>query len=108
MLYPLPKTGGLFKEKGNLIEMIKNKSIVSNKGLDVGPFNLVNTKDSPNIYYDKRLIQICQVPQLPYLGFNTDINMYQPMKKAIELYPLPKTGGRFRKMANKELCLWVR
>ena len=60
--------------------MIKNKSIVSNNGLDVGPFNLVNTKDSPNIYYDKRLIRICQVPQMPYLEFNTDINMYQPMK----------------------------
>ena len=51
-------------EKGNLIEMIKNKSIVSNNGLDVGAFNLVNTKDSPNICYDKRLIGICQVPQL--------------------------------------------
>ena len=72
-------------EKGNLIEMIKNKSIVSNNGLDVGPFNLVNTKDRPNIYYGKRLIRICQVPQLPYLEFNTDINMYQPMKEAIEL-----------------------
>ena len=72
-------------EKGNLIEMIKNKSIVSNNGLDVGPFNLVNTKDSPNIYYDKSLIRICQVSQLPYLEFNTDINMYQPMKEAIEL-----------------------
>ena len=72
-------------EKGNLIEMIKNKSIVSNNGLDVGPFNLVNTNDSPNIYYDKSLIRICQVPQLPYLEFNTDINMYQPMKEAIEL-----------------------
>ena len=72
-------------EKGNLIEMIKNKSIVSNNGLDVGTFNLVNTKDSPNIYYGKRLIRICQVPQLPYLEFNTDINMYQPMKEAIEL-----------------------
>ena len=83
-LYHLPKTGGCFREKGNLIEMIKNKSIVSNNGLDVGPFNLVNTKDSPNIYYDKRLIRICQVPQLPYLEFNTDINMYQPMKEAIE------------------------
>ena len=71
-------------EKGNLIEMIKNKSIVSNNGLDVGPFNLVNTKDSPNIYYDKSLMRICQVPQLPYLEFNTDINMYQPMKEAIE------------------------
>ena len=69
-LYHLPKTGGCFREKGNLIEMIKNKSIVSNNGLDVGPFNLVNTKDSPNIYYDKRLIRICQVPQLPYLEFS--------------------------------------
>lgn len=71
-------------EKGNLIEMIKNKSIVSNNGLDGGPFNLVNTKDSPNIYYDKRLIRICQVPQLPYLEFNTDINMYQPMKEEVD------------------------
>ena len=78
-VYHLPKTGGRFREKGNLIEMIKNKSIVSNNGLNVGPFNLVNTKDSPNIYYDKRLIRICQVPQLPYL----------------ELYHLPKRSGRF-------------
>ena len=69
-LYHLPKTGGCFREKGNLIEMIKNKSIVSNNGLDVGPFNLVNTKDIPNIYYDKRLIRICQVPQLPNLEFS--------------------------------------
>ena len=69
-LYHLPKTGGCFREKGNLIEMIKNKSIVSNNGLKVGSFNLVNTKDSPNIYYDKRLIRTCQVPELPYLEFS--------------------------------------
>jgi hypothetical protein len=76
-------------EKGNLIEMIKNKSIVSNNGLDVGPFNLVNTKDSPNIYYGKRLIRICQVPQMPYL---------ENKKARVVLYNLPKTGGRFSKV----------
>lgn len=79
--------------------MIKNKSIVSNNGLDVGPFNLVNTKDSPNIYYDKRLIWICQVPQLPYLEFNTDINMYQPMKEAIEAV---KDGRLYIKKLGQE------
>lgn len=71
-------------EKGNLIEMIKNKSIVSNNGLDVGAFNLVNTKDSPNIYYDKRLIQICQVPQMPYLEKNIITGKWQPTKEAIK------------------------
>lgn len=76
-------------EKGNLIEMIKNKSIVSNNGLDVGPFNLVNTKDSPNIYYGKRLIRICQVPQMPYL---------ENKKARVVLYHLPKSGGRFSKV----------
>ena len=75
-------------EKGNLIEMIKNKSIVSNNGLDVGSFNLVNTKDSPNIYYGKRLMRICQVPQMPYL---------ENKKVRVVLYHLPKTGGRFIK-----------
>lgn len=71
-------------EKGNLIEMIKNKSIVSNNGLDVGTFNLVNTKDSPNVYYDKRLIQICQVPQMPYLEKNIITGKWQPTKEAIK------------------------
>lgn len=71
-------------EKGNLIEMIKNKSIVSNNGLDVGQFNLVNTKDSPNIYHDKRLIRICQVPQMPYLGKNIITGKWQPTKEAIK------------------------
>lgn len=76
-------------EKGNLIGMIKNKSIVSNNGLDVGTFNLVNTKDSPNIYYGKRLIRICQVPQMPYL---------ENKKARVVLYHLPKSGGRFSKV----------
>ena len=88
--------------------MIKNKSIVSNNGLDVGPFNLVNTKDSPNIYYDKKLIRICQVPQLPYLEFNTNINMYQLMKEAIEAV---KDGSLYikkyrRKVTNSQRSLY--
>lgn len=64
--------------------MIKNKSIVSNNGLDVGTFNLVNTKDSPNVYYDKRLIQIFQVPQMPYLEKIIITGKWQPTKEAIK------------------------
>ena len=71
-------------EKGNLIEMIKNKSIVSNNGLDGGPFNLVNTKDSPNIYYDKRLIRICQVPQMPYLEKDIVTGIWKSTKETVE------------------------
>ena len=54
--------------------------------------NLVNTKDSfgfqtksksSSTYYDKRHINICQVPQMPYLTHNYD-GVWTPTQEAIK------------------------
>ena len=70
-------------EKGKFVDIIQEK----NKPETV---NLVNTKDSfellenksPSNYYDKRLINICQVPQMPYLEMVN--GEWRPTQKAIK------------------------
>lgn len=41
-------------------------------------------KSNPPKYYDKRLMNICQVPQMPYLEKNIITGKWQPTKEAVE------------------------
>lgn len=86
-------------EKGKLIDLIKGNE--QEKRLEA--FNLINRQDSnePYGYYDKRLINICQVPQMPYL----DKNLF-PTKEVINLVKegalsIKKEGQEY-KMINKD------
>lgn len=54
---------------------INNQSLITNKG---------KTDTQPFQDYDKRLIQICQVPQLPYMEFNSATKQWLPTKETIE------------------------
>lgn len=49
-------------------------------------------KSNPPKYYDKRLMNICQVPQMPYLEKNTITGKWQPTKEAVEAV---KNGALF-------------
>ena len=65
-------------EKGNLIDNIMKKNKLETSFELEKAVKPINRRDSFQ-YYDKRLINICQVPQLPYL----DENLI-PTKKTIE------------------------
>lgn len=87
-------------EKGKLIDIIQEKNKLGNLSPLITQresepnkpetVNLVNTKDSfeplenksPSAYYDKRLINICQVPQMSYLEMKN--GKWQPTKEAIQ------------------------
>lgn len=87
-------------EKGNLVDiMLKENKVLqrvpSNRkgeaGLDsLKAFNPQKRQDnfepweskSPSEYYDKRLINICQVPQMPYLEMKD--GKWQPKEEAIQ------------------------
>lgn len=47
-------------------------------------FNRINRSDNFTNYYDKRLISICQVPQMPYLEKNITTGKWQPTKEAVK------------------------
>lgn len=70
-------------EKGKLIDLIQQK----NKPIAVNPINRRDSNEllenkSPSNYYDKRLINICQVPQMPYLEMVN--GEWRPTQKAIK------------------------
>lgn len=75
-------------EKGYLINNLFEK----NKLEAVNPINRRDSFEfdrqlgnkSSNEYYDKRLIRICQVPQLPYMEFNSATKQWLPTKETIE------------------------
>ena len=76
-------------EKGKLVDILQERS--SSKTVDVSedvPENLsplISPWESelPSNHYDKRLVNICQVPQLPYME-RTEDGTWLPTKKAVE------------------------
>lgn len=75
-------------EKGYLINNLFEK----NKLEAVNPINRRDSFEfdrqlgnkSSNEYYDKRLIRLCQVPQLPYMEFNSATKQWFPTKETIK------------------------
>ena len=69
-------------EKGRLIDLMKNPSQLT----QINPQDRLGLEGSniPYEYYDKRLINICQVPQMPYLEKNPVTGKWQPKKEAVE------------------------
>ena len=79
-------------EKGKLVDILKKTNVEKKKpdnSMEEMPGNenainpLVSQDDSLNTYYDKRLINICQVPQMPYLTQNDD-GLWTPTQEAIK------------------------
>ena len=62
------------KPDNSMEEMPGNENVIN---------PLISQDDSPNTYYDKRLINICQVPQMPYLTQNDD-GLWTPTQEAIK------------------------
>ncbi len=91
-------------EKGKFVDIIKNKPVAVNP---------INRRDSnelsdehPSTYYDKRLYQICQVPQMPYLEQNKD-GQWQPTKEAVEAVRngellIKKEGQTYKMLENPQ------
>lgn len=71
-------------EKGRLIDIIQQKNkleTISSQKKARNSLELLENK-SPSEYYDKRLINICQVPQMPYLEMKD--GKWQPKEEAIQ------------------------
>ena len=84
-------------EKGRLIDILQEKnrpetfnpkksqdSNEPNSTFDNRPTLMREEKSNPPNYYDKRLISICQVPQMPYLEKNLVTGQWRPTKEAVE------------------------
>lgn len=89
-------------EKGRLLESIKKIPEVLNQ---INRLEYFGSSDgTPSTYYDKRLINICQVPQMPYLE---KINgKWLPTKEAVKavkagnLY-IQKNGQEYKMIDNR-------
>ena len=69
------------KKAGNLSPLITQRETdFQDEELDTSNSDV---RSSPYVYYDKRLLNICQVPQLPYMEKVNGI--WQPTKETIEL-----------------------
>ena len=80
-------------EKGRLVDYIfKNEKVGNLSPLITQRETDLEGNDLPYVYYDKRLINICQVPQMPYLEKNTITGKWQPTKEAVEAV---KNGALF-------------
>lgn len=67
-------------EKGRFVDIIMQKNKLGNLSPLISPWESEFEKDSnPSAHYDKRLISICQVPQMKYLDKNL-----MPGKEAVE------------------------
>lgn len=67
-------------EKGRFVDIIMQKNKLGNLSPLISPWESEFEKDSnPSAHYDKRLINICQVPQMKYLDKNL-----MPGKEAVE------------------------
>lgn len=75
-------------EKGylinNLFEKNKLEAVNPINRRDSFEFDRQLENKSSNEYYDKRLIRLCQVPQLPYMEFNSATKQWLPTKETIE------------------------
>lgn len=84
-------------EKGKLVEIIRGKINPSHLtqiipqdrlGLNIGEELVSSERDegtTPYVYYDKRLVNICQVPQMPYLEWNIEKGKWEPTIEAVKL-----------------------
>lgn len=75
-------------EKGylinNLFEKNKLEAVNPINRRDSFEFDRQLENKSSNEYYDKRLIRLCQVPQLPYMEFDSATKQWLPTKETIE------------------------
>lgn len=70
-------------EKGKLIDIIQQKNKPGNLSHLIATWESEPLENkSPTTYYDKRLINICQVPQMPYLEMVN--GKWQPKEEAIQ------------------------
>lgn len=78
-------------EKGRLIDIIQKKNMLET----FNQKNIQNSSEQEEVLnplisqenldnYDKRLVSICQVPQMPYLEKNVVTRKWQPSKEAVE------------------------
>lgn len=81
-------------EKGRLIDVLQEKNMletsspqkkVRDSSEQKEVLNPLISQENPNRYYDKRLIRICQVPQMPYLEKNPVTGKWQPTQETVEL-----------------------
>lgn len=86
-------------EKGRLIDIIQKKNMLETYNQK----NIQNSSEQEEVLnplisqenlddYDKRLISICQVPQMPYLEKNINTGKWQPTKEAVKAV---KNGSLF-------------
>lgn len=70
-------------EKGKLIDWIQQKNQPENLSpLITQRESGLSENESPFVYYDKRLINICQVPQMPYLEMKN--GEWKPKEDAVQ------------------------
>lgn len=71
-------------EKGRLVDYVmQNKKAGNLSPLMTQRETDLEGNEMPYVYYDKRLISVCQVPQLPYMEKLNEV--WKPTKEAIEL-----------------------
>ena len=71
-------------EKGSLVDYVmQNKKAGNLSPLMTQRETDLEGNEMPYVYYDKRLISVCQVPQLPYMEKLNEV--WKPTKEAIEL-----------------------
>ena len=71
-------------EKGRLVDYVmQNKKAGNSSPLMTQRETDLEGNEMPYVYYDKRLISVCQVPQLPYMEKLNEV--WKPTKEAIEL-----------------------
>lgn len=82
-------------EKGRLIDILQEKNkLEADKPINRQDRFEQNEALNPLIsqesldFYDKRLINICQVPQMPYMERNPSTGKWQPTQEAVELVQL--------------------
>jgi hypothetical protein len=91
-LYHHPKTGSRFSEKGRFVDIIQKNNLETVlphiQGRDSSEvsevLNPLLSQENLNYYHDKRLIRICQVPQMPYLEKDIVTGIWKPTKETVE------------------------
>ena len=75
------------KEKPGIVSSLITQGEVGlseEQNRNLSPLITQRETELPYVYEDKRLIQICQVPQLPYMEFNSATKQWFPTKETIE------------------------
>ena len=75
------------KEKPGIVSSLITQGEVGlseEQNRNLSPLITQRETELPYVYEDKRLIQICQVPQLPYMEFDAATKQWLPTKETIE------------------------